>query len=192
MKYFCLGIYIVLAVDVTNVFADSEGMPQLNSEFWPAQIFWLLLIFFTLYLLISKIFLPRIIYSIENRKTKIVNDINEAQKLKEKAESKLKEYNQIIEKLKNEAKKIVNESKKNLDKDIKNKKIEFNKEIEKELINTENEIKKLKKSSISNINKIAVEASSEIIKLIIGSEINKSNVSAIVENVSKNKMDKYL
>ena len=66
-------------------------MPQLNPEFWIAQIFWLITIFSSLYLIIWKIFLPKITYSIENRKSKIVNDLNEAQKLKENAEKKLEE-----------------------------------------------------------------------------------------------------
>ena len=38
---------------------------------------------------------------------------------------------------------------------------------------------------ISNINKIATEISSDLIKRIIGSEVNMSNVSAIVKEISK-------
>ena len=48
------------------------------------------------------------------------------------------------------------------------------------------------KSSLANINKIAIETSSEIIKEIIGSSINMSNVTAIVENISKKKVEKNL
>ena len=75
--------------------------------------------------------------------------------------------------------------KKKLEQDINSKKQKFNEEIENELVTVEKEIESLKKTSISNINKIAVEISSEIIKLILGTEVNKSNVSAIVEDVTK-------
>ena len=167
-------------------------MPQLNPEFWTAQVFWLILIFSSLYLIIWKIFLPRITYSIENRKSRIVNDLNEAQKLKENAEKKLKEYNEIIENSKKEAKKIMEDSKKKLDRDIENKKQKFNGEIEKELINVEKEIKDLKKSSILNIGKIAAQTSAEIIKQIVGTEVNKSNVFAIVDDVIKRKIKKSI
>ena len=51
--------------------------------------------------------MPKIIYSIENRKSRIVNDLDQAQKLKEGAEKKLKEYNEIIERSKKEAKQIM-------------------------------------------------------------------------------------
>ena len=192
MKNFCFALCIGLSIYVNQAFGSETGMPQLNPEFWIAQIFWLILIFSSLYLIIWKIFLPRITYSIENRKSKVVNDLDEAQKLKDNAEKKLEEYNEIIEKTKKEAKKIIDDSKKKLDKDIENKKQKFNDEIEKELVATEEEIKDLKKSSISNINHIATETTTEIIKQIINTQVNKSNVSAIVNDVTKRQMEKHI
>jgi len=191
MKNFCFALSIALIININWAFGSEAGMPQLNPEFWTSQIFWLILIFSSLYFIIWKIFLPKITYSIENRKSKIVNDLNEAQKLKENAEKKLNEYNEIIEKTKKEAKKIIEDSKKKLDRDIDKKKQKFNEEIEKELEAAEKEIKDLKKSSISSINSIAAETSAEVIKQIINVEVNKSNVSAIVNDVAK-KMDKNL
>ena len=112
MKNFCFGLCIALIVCANQAFGSEAGMPQLNPEFWSAQIFWLILIFSSLYLIIWKIFLPKITYSIENRKSRVVNDLDEAQKLKENAEKKLNEYNKIIEEAKKEAKKIIDDSKK--------------------------------------------------------------------------------
>ena len=192
MKNFCFALCIAFVVCVNQAFGSEAGMPQLNPEFWAAQIFWLILTFSSLYLIIWKVFLPKITLSIENRKSRVVNDLDEAQKLKENAEKKLNEYNKIIEESKKEAKKIIENSKKKLDRDIKNKKQKFNEEIEKELIAAEKEIKDLKKSSILSINNIAAETSAEIIKQIINIEVNKSSVSAIVDDVVKRKVVKYI
>ena len=192
MKNFCFALCIAFVVCVNQAFGSEAGMPQLNPEFWAAQIFWLILTFSSLYLIIWKVFLPKITLSIENRKSRVVNDLDEAQKLKENAEKKLNEYNKIIEESKKEAKKIIEDSKKKLDRDIKNKKQQFNDEIEKELMAAEKEIKDLKESSISNINNIAAETSAEIIKQIINIEVNKSSVSAIVDDVVKRKVVKYI
>ena len=192
MKNFCFALCIALIFYTDRAFGSDAGMPQLNPEFWTAQIFWLILIFTSLYLIVWKLFLPRITYSIENRKSRIVNDLNEAQKLKENAEKKLKKYNEIIENSKKEAKKIIEESRKKLEKDIEGKKQKFNNEIEKELTNTEKEIKDLKKSSVSSITKIAAETSAEIILQIVDTNVNKSNVSAIVDDITKRKMEKYI
>ena len=192
MKSFQYALCIALSVYANQAFGSETGMPQLNPEFWIAQIFWLILIFSSLYLIIWKIFLPKITYSIENRKSRLVNDLDEVQKLKENAEKKLNEYNIIIEKSKKEAKKIIEDSKKKLDKDIEIKKKIFNNEIEKELVTAEKEIKDFKKTSTSNMAYIAAETSAEIIRQIINTEVNKSNVSAIVNDITKREMEKHI
>ena len=191
MKNLYSALCIAVSLHCNKAFGAEGGMPQLNTEFWIAQIFWLVFIFSALYLIVWKIFLPRITYSIENRKSKVMNDLHEAQKLKESAEKKLKEYNKIIEDSKNEAKKIIEESNKALNLDIEKKKQKFNNEIEKELEAVEKEIKALRRSSISSINKIATEISGEVIKQLIDSEVNKSNVAAIVEDVAKKELEKH-
>ena len=192
MKNLCFASCIVLVLNTNQAFGAEGGMPQLNPEFWASQIFWLILIFSSLYIIMWKIFLPKITDSIENRKSRIISDLNETQKLKENAEKKLREYNKIIEDTKKEAKKIIEDNKKKLENDIKSKKQKFNEEIEKELMSVEKEIKSLKKLSISSINKIAAEVSSEVIKQLVGTSVNMSNVSAIVEDISKKEVEKNL
>ena len=192
MKNLRFALCIVLLLSTSQAFGAEGGMPQLNPEFWASQIFWLILIFSILYMIIWKIFLPKITDGIENRKLRIMNDLNETQKLKENAEKKLEEYTKIIEDIKKEAKKVIEDNKKKLENDIKNKKQKFNEEIEQELMLAEKEIKNLRKSSISSINKIAVEVSSEMIKRLVGASVNTSNVSAIVEDISKKKVEKNL
>ena len=191
MKKFCIALCIASVFYVNEAFGSDSGMPQLDPEFWASQVFWLILIFSILYLIIWKIFLPKITYSIENRKSQIVNDLDEAQKIKESAEKKLEEYNKIIESSKQEAKKIIEDGRKKLDIDIENKKQKFNSEIEKEIAAVEKEIKELKEDSLPNINKIASEISANIIKKIINTEVNKSNVAAVVDDIMKKNMEKY-
>ena len=192
MKKLCIALCIAFVFYGNEAQSSEAGMPQLNPEFWAAQAFWLILILSILYLIIWKIFLPKITYSIENRKTRIINDLDEAQKLKESAEVKLKEYNKIIENSKQEAKKIIEDSRKKLDQDIEIKKKEFSNQIEKEIDAVEKEIKNLKKTSLSNISKIASELSSELIKKTINTEVNKSNVAAVVEDIIKKNKEKYI
>ena len=192
MKKLCFALCIASVFYINQAYGSDTGMPQLNPEFWGAQVFWLILIFSILYLVIWKIFLPRITYSIENRKSRIVNDLDEAQKLKESAEKKLEEYNKIIENSKEEAKKIIEDGRKRLNQDIKNKKKDFNNQIEKEIAVIEKEIKDLKKTSLSNISTIASETSAELMRKIINTEVNKSNVSAVVDTIIKRNMEKHI
>jgi len=190
MKKIYILINIALFAFTNQSLSSEAGMPQLNTDFWSAQIFWLLIIFSFLYIIIWKVFLPKITYSLENRKSKIVNDLNEAQKLKESAEKKFNEYQKIIDDSKKEAQKIIEDDRKKLEKNINEKKQKFNEEIEKELMAVEKEIKDSKKNSLPSISAISAEITTDVIKKIINVEVNKSNAAAIIEDIAKRKMEK--
>ena len=176
----------------TNVkSAESGGMPQLNPEFWISQIFWLILTFSTLFVILSKFILPKISKNIEFRKSQILENIEMAEKQKEESENKIKEYEAIILKSKGEARNYFNEARKKILQDIDKKKQQLENEIDEEVNNAEKEIKELKTSAPEKINKIAIETSADLIKQLIGEEVNNSNISAIVEDLTKKNKDEY-
>jgi len=171
--------------------AESVGMPQLNPEFWISQIFWLTLTFGILYIVLSKLILPKISANLELRKSQIQDNIEAAEKQRKDSESKLKEYDDIIFKSKLEAKNIFKDSREKVIKDINNKKETLENQINEEIKKAEKEIEVVKKNAPEKINKIAIEASSELVKKLIGAEINNSSISAIVDDLSKKNGDKY-
>ena len=177
---------------IKEVFAaESGGMPQLNPEFWISQIFWLTLTFGILYVVLSKLILPKISANLELRKSQIQENIEAAEKQRESSESKLKEYDEIIKKSKLEAKNIFKDAREKVLKDINSKKEILDKQIDEEIINAEKEIDSLRKGASEKINKIAIETSSDLIKKLIGAEVNNSSISAIVDDLSKKNGDKY-
>ena len=191
MKSF-LGYIIALAAINTNLCAAEAGMPQLDPTYWASQAFWLVLVFTILYLSISKFYLPKIKSNLDNRKNKIKEDIENANKFKEQSEAKLKEYELILENAKKEVLKIQFESKNILNKDIKSKKEIMEKEIEKEISKAQNEISELKKSSISSIQNISESITSNIIEKISGDKLNESSIKATVEDISKKNIGNLL
>ena len=52
MKSFCLALCIALGFSTKYALGAEGGLPQFNLEFWPSQVFWLILIFFGLYIII--------------------------------------------------------------------------------------------------------------------------------------------
>ena len=171
--------------------AESGGMPQLDPEFWISQIFWLTITFGILYLVLSKFILPKISSNLELRKSKIQENIEAAEKQRESSEIKLKEYDEIILKSKIEAKNIFKNAREKIIKDINSKKEILDKQIDDEINNAEKEIEVLRKVAAEKINKIAIETSSDLLKKLIGTEINNSSISAIVDDLSKKNKDKY-
>ena len=175
-----------------KVLAADEGMPQLNPEFWISQIFWLIIVFGTLYVLLAKLILPKISYNLEARKSQIADNIEEAEKKREQSDQKIKDYEKIIIDAKIEAKNIYNKAREKILRDINSKKEKLEKEIDEEIKKAEKEILDLKIKSPVNINKIAIETSADLVKQIIGAEVNNSNISAIVEDMSKKNKGKYI
>ena len=170
----------------------------IDSTFWVAVSFF--------------IFLGGLIYlkvpqkvndSLIDQINQIKKELEEAEKLKVEAKNLLSDYESKIDKSKKETKEIINLANKDSEKNILEKTKKFHQMMENRKKNIEfkiiqmknnalNEIKNLKQSSISNISKIAIETSEEIINKIIGTEVNKSNVSAIVDEVIKRKGEKLI
>ena len=171
--------------------AESSGMPQLNPEFWFSQIFWLIITFVILYLVLSKLLLPKISANLESRKSQILENVEAAEKQREDSETKLKEYEEIISKSKLDAKTIFNQAREKVLKDINAKRDVLDKQIDGEIVNAEEEIKTLRESAPDKINKIAIETSSVLVQKLIGAEVNNSSISAIVDDLSKRNGDKY-
>tara|TARA_B100000123_G_C25539480_1_gene344565 strand:- start:6 stop:596 length:591 start_codon:yes stop_codon:yes gene_type:complete len=189
-----LVLYLLLLIFTfyTNVnSAESEGMPQLNPEFWVSQVFWLILTFGFLFIILSKFILPKISNNLELRKSQILENIEKAEKQKIESENKIKEYETLINNSKNEARNYFNEARKKIIQDIDKKREKIEDEINQEMQNAEKEIIELKKSSPEKINRIATETSVHLIKQLIGEEINNSSISAIVEDLSKKNKGKY-
>ena len=182
-------IFIVYEI---NLFAAEVGMPQLDPKYWASQAFWLILTFAILYISISKFYLPKIKKNLDDRQNKIKEDLDEANNLKNLSEIKLEEYENILENSKKEVTKILLESKNKLNKDIQNKKDAMEKEIENEISKAQKEILELKKSSINSINNISQEITSNIIEKMSGDKLNESSIKAVVEEVSKKNIGKFL
>ena len=191
MKSF-LSLLIAIKAINTNLYAAEAGMPQLDPTYWASQAFWLILVFAILYFSISKFYLPKIKDNLDNRESKIKEDLDNANKFKEQSEAKLKEYEIILENAKKDVVKIHLESKNNLDKNIQSKKEIIEKEIEKEIAKAQKEILELKKNSISSIQNISENIASNIIENISGEKLNESSIKAAVEDISKKNIGKYL
>jgi F-type H+-transporting ATPase subunit b len=191
MRLFLLIIGIFMASNI-NLLAAEAGMPQLDPTYWASQAFWLVLIFTALYLALSNLFIPKVKDNIDSRENKIKDDLDEAQKLKNLAEQKSKEYELSIENAKKEVQKIFFESKNELNTQIQSKKKEFEKEIENEIKTAEKEIENLKRESLKSISAISEEMASKVMEQISGEPMNQSSVNAAVLEATKKNLGKYI
>tara|TARA_B100001057_G_scaffold439391_1_gene472533 strand:+ start:31 stop:621 length:591 start_codon:yes stop_codon:yes gene_type:complete len=190
-KILLQSIFFNLFITKEVFAAETGGMPQLDPEFWISQIFWLSLTFGVLYVVLSKLILPKISANLELRKSQIQENIEAAETQRENSELKIKEYNEILLKSNRDAKNIFKEAREKALKNINSKKVILEQQINEEIKMAEQEILILKKGAPEKINKIAIETSAELVKSLIGAEINNSSISAIVDDLSKKNGEKY-
>ena len=190
-RIFFQSLFVIFVSNSMAQSAETGGMPQLNPEYWISQIFWLVISFGGMFVILSKIVLPKISGNLEARKSQILENIEIAEKQREESETKVREYEKIILDSKNEAKNYFNDARKKIIENINLKKESLENEINEEIKSAEKEINDLKNSSQEKIRKIAIETSSDIVKQLINVDVNSSSISAIVEDLSKKNKDKY-
>ncbi len=186
LKKIIILLFVTCFACFNTVFAaESGGMPQLNPEFWISQIFWLIITFGILFIVLTKVILPKISDNLETRKSQILENIETADKQKEESQKKINEYEKIILDSKLKAKNYFNEAREKILDDINKKRAALEKDLDEEISEVEKELSDLKSKSGEKINKIAAETSAELIKELIGLEVNSSSIAAIVEDQSK-------
>ncbi len=190
-KLFFQSLFFIFVLASIAQSDESGGMPQLNPEYWLSQIFWLILAFGGMFIILSKIILPKISGNLESRKSQILENIELAEKQREESEIKVGEYEKIILNSKNEAKNYFNDARKKVLKDINEKREHLESKINEEIKSAEKEINDLKNNSREKIHKIAIETSSNIVNQLISADLNNSSISAIVEDLSKRKKSEY-
>jgi len=87
--------------------AAAPGLPQLDFSTFGNQIFWLVVTLVVIYLILSRVALPRIAGVLAERSGTISNDIAAAEELKAKAVAAEEAYNQALSDARAEAAKIV-------------------------------------------------------------------------------------
>ena len=87
--------------------AATPGMPQLDFSTFGNQIFWLVVTLVVIYLILSRVALPRIAGVLAERSGTISNDLAAAEELKAKAVAAEEAYNKALADARAEAAKIV-------------------------------------------------------------------------------------
>ena len=186
LKKIIILLFVTCFACFNAVFAaESGGMPQLNPEFWISQIFWLIITFGILFIVLTKVILPKISDNLETRKSQILENIETADKQKEESQKKIDEYDKIILDSKLKAKNYFNEAREKILDNINKKRAALDKDLDQEIDGVEKESSDLRNKSGEKINKIAAETSAELIKELIGEEVNSSSIAAIVDDQSK-------
>lgn len=158
---------------------EAVGMPQLDFTTYPNQIFWLLVTLVVIYLVLSRVALPRIASVLAERRGTITNDIAAAEELKQRALEAEKAYNQALAEARSEAAKIVAEAKIDIQKDLDAATAKADAQIAAKAAESEKAIGEIRASALESVTEVAKDTAKEIVAALGGKADARSVTAAI-------------
>ena len=160
-------------------------MPQLDFATFPTQIFWLCMTFFVLYLVMWKVVIPRISGVLEERQSRVENDLERAEQLQLEATSVLAAYEGSISNGKLEAQKIIQEATLQIAESQAHREAEALERISAMTAEAEGKINAARNDAIADIRSVAAELVQITVLKLSGSEVSREEALRIVETVNQ-------
>jgi len=144
------------------------GFPPFDSSTYASQLVSLAIAFAALYLIVSRIAVPRVGGVIEARQNKIDGDLAEAQKLKDESEAALKAYESELAEARSRALAIGNEAREKLNAQAEAERKTLEEQLTAKLAGAEKTIASTRSAAMSNVRGIAADAASTIVQRLTG------------------------
>jgi F-type H+-transporting ATPase subunit b len=163
--------------------AEAVGMPQLDFSTFGNQIFWLLVTLVAIYLILTKIALPRIASVLAERQGTITNDVAAAEELKLKAEEAEAAYNKALADARAEAQRIAAETKAEIKGELDVAIAKADAEISAKSAESEKSIAEIRAGAMTAIEDVAKETTNEIVSALGGKGDAKAIAAAVAERL---------
>lgn len=158
---------------------SAIGMPQLCFDWFPNQIFWLVITLVVIFFVLSRIALPRIASVLAERQGTITNDIAAAENLKLKAVEAEEAYKQALADARAEAQNIVAKAKADIQADLDVATAKADAEIVAKAAESEKAIGEIRKGAMKSVEEVAKDTAAEIVSAL-GGKANAKDVGAAV------------
>jgi len=159
--------------------------PPFQSETFASQLFWLAIAFAALYLLVSRLILPRVGGIIDARAKQIDDDLSEAQQFKEAADAANVAYEKSLADARSRAQALANATREKQQAEAESKRKALEQQLDAKLAEAEKTIAAIKSEAMGNVRSIATDATAAIVKRLTGAEPSGQTVTAAVAEVLK-------
>lgn len=159
--------------------AGGAGMPQLDISSFPNQIFWLVVTLIVLYLILSRVALPRIGAVLAERQGTITNDIAAAEELKLKAQQAEVAYEKALADARAKANAIISDAKVEIQATLDAQMQHADAEIAAQTAESEKAIAEIEAGASDAVKTVAKDAAKEIIALLGGKADAKTITAAV-------------
>ncbi|VAW20363.1 ATP synthase F0 sector subunit b' [hydrothermal vent metagenome] len=147
---------------------EDSVFPPFDSTTFGAQLFWLALTFGILYIIMSKVALPRIGEILEVRRDRIEGDLAEAERLRQKTDQAIETYKEELTAARAKSHGIADETRNKIKSQMDEKRREVEADLAKQIASAEARILKTKTDALSNVDQIAAETAVALVGKLTG------------------------
>ncbi|SMX23289.1 F0F1 ATP synthase subunit B' [Boseongicola aestuarii] len=169
-----------MATETTEAAGAAPGMPQLDFTTFPNQIFWLVITLVVIYMVLSRVALPRIASVLAERQGTITNDIAAAEELKQKAAEAEAAYDKALADARAEAGRIGAETKAEVQAEIDAAIRKADAEIAARTAESEVKIAEIRDGATAAVREVAKDAA-EAVVAAMGVDVDKAAIAAAVD-----------
>jgi F-type H+-transporting ATPase subunit b len=163
----------------------KPAFPPFQKETFASQLIWLAIFFIGLYLLMSRVALPRVGGIIAARSAKIESDLAEANRLKQESEAAIAAYEKTLADARSNAQAIGSKKRDELMGEADKRRKTLEDQLHRQLEDAEKTIAKTKTAAMANVSGIATEAAAAIIERLIGTAPSGKAVADAVADALK-------
>ncbi|GGH39003.1 F-type H+-transporting ATPase subunit b [Cribrihabitans marinus] len=163
---------------------SAIGMPQLCFEWFPNQIFWLVVTLVVIFLVLSRVALPRIGAILAERQGTITNDIAAAEDLKARAAEAEKAYDKALADARAEAQRIAAETRAEIQAGLDDAIAKADAEIAAKSAESEKAIAEIRAGALESIEAVAKDTTGDIVTAL-GGKADADAVTAAVDSRMK-------
>jgi F-type H+-transporting ATPase subunit b len=165
--------------------ADGGAFPPFDSSTFASQLVSLVIAFVALYLIVSRIALPRVSGVIDARQAAIDGDLTAAQKLKDESDAALKAYESELAAARGRAQAIGTETRERLNAAAEAERKTLEGSLSVKLAEAEKTIASTRTAAMSNVKSIATDAASAIVQQLTGVAPDGKSVDTAVKAALK-------
>ncbi len=163
----------------------KEPFPPFNADTFASQLFWLAITFGFLFVMMSKVALPRIGAIIDSRQKRIADDLADAGKLKSESDAAIAAYEKALADARARAQAIANETRDRQTAEAEATRKSLEDALNVKLAEAEKTIAATKLAAMSSVRGIAADATKAIVERLIGKVPADSAVDAALADTRK-------
>ncbi len=170
----------------TEVPAKGKGhFPPFDKEHFASQLFWLAIAFVALYLIISKLAIPRIGGIFAARTGRVSHDLAEANRLKEESDAAIANYEKALADARARAQALAHETREKHAAEAEAARRALDATLDARIGEAEAAIAARKTAAMTNVEGIAIEATTAIVQRLVGVTLAGPDVAKAVSEAVK-------